>query len=406
MSVQTPRLLYFGTLPVEAHSAGPMQLYRILQSVPADKLCVVESDCLSADAKLRIPGVLYHRTGRAFERGWYFSRTRAPRIFWQMLELEAWRQARIVATLTASFRPEAVLTIHDGFGWFIASRLARRLGVPLHIITHDEWFRNIPMAAALKPRFDAEFRSLYSGAASRLCISPAMEEEYARLFGSRGTVLYPVRDPRFVNPTAPASSVQESAPELRVAFGGNAWHRGNWQSLRDLAAALETIGGKLLLFGPKREDVVRHGLEKPNVIVKGFSRQLIVDLRTEAHVLFVPMTFEEKERLNMAICFPSKMTDYSASGLPMLVQGPDYSSPVRWAKENPGAVETVTTQGVEPLLAALRRLQVPSHREKLARMTMQLGEEYFGFRNCSKIFLEALARGRRPSPSHESPLGR
>jgi hypothetical protein len=223
-----------------------------------------------------------------------------------------------------------------------------------------------------------------------------MDEEYGRLCGARGSVVYPVRDPKFVSPPEPAPSVRVPAPELRIAFGGNAWHRGNWQSLRDLAAALETIGGKLLLFGPKAADVSKHGLDKPNVVVKGFTRQLITDLRAEAHAVFVPMTFEKSEQSNMSISFPSKMTDYSASGLPILVQGPEYSSPVRWAQENPGAVEVVTTEGVEPLLAALKRLQVPAHREKLARATMQLGEKYFGFPSCSKIFLDSITKDPTP----------
>jgi len=391
-----PRILYFGTLPIEAHSAGPMQLYRILQSVATDKLCVVESDCGPSDPNYRIPGVTYHRVARLFERGWYFTRTRVPKAFWAMLELEASRQARIAANLTASFRPEAIVTIHDGFGWFAASKLAQRLRVPLHVIAQDEWFRNLPMAETLKSRFMEKFSSVYRGASSRLCISPFMDEEYERLFGARGNVLYPVRDPKFVSPPEPAPSVHEAIPQLRVAFGGNAWHRGNWQSLRDLAAALDAIGGKLLLFGPKSADVARNGLEKTNVVVKGFSRQLITDLRAEAHVVFVPMTFEEKERPNMSISFPSKMTDYSASGLPILVQGPTYSSPVRWAKENPGAIEVVTTEGIGPLLEALRRLQQPAHREQLARTSMRLGDKYFGFSSCSRVFLDAIAVDRTP----------
>jgi hypothetical protein len=145
-----------------------MQLYRLLQSHPHERLHVVEADCTVSNPSYRIPEVKYDSTKRAFERGWFYTRTRVPRLYWKMLELETQRQANQAISLTSRFKPEAVLTIHDGFGWITASKVARALGVPLHIILHDEWFRNIPMAASLKPKFNEAFGSVYRGSASRL----------------------------------------------------------------------------------------------------------------------------------------------------------------------------------------------------------------------------------------------
>ena len=386
-----PRLCYFGNLPVEASSAGPAQLYRVLHKYPEGRLQIFEVDCRPSAPELRIPKADYRRIMPLFERGWYFSRMKLPRLFWALLEFESWRQVRLVEKTLMDFHPEAVLSIHEGIGWYTAAKLARRLQVPLHLIMHDDWFRNIPMAPALKTKFEKVFGEIYRAASSRFCISPYMEEEYARRFNAVGTVLYPIRSPKAVQHVAPPSESDVNSQGLKVAYAGNLWHKGNWESLRNLAAALETIGGQLLIFGPTTaDDARRHGLNQANVKVHGFVPDLIQSLRDEAHVVFVAMTFEESERRNMEVCFPSKMTEYTAAGLPVLIQGPEYSSAVRWARENQDAAEIVIQQGREPLERSLQRLLNPEWRGKLGRRALELGNQCFSFENGTRILRSTL----------------
>jgi hypothetical protein len=76
---------------------------------------------------------------------------------------------------------------------------------------------------------------------------------------------------------------------------------------------LEPIGGKLLLFGRlTAEQARKNGLHKANISIRGFiekTEDLIAILREEADVLFIPMSFENDDRANMEINFPSKLTD-------------------------------------------------------------------------------------------------
>jgi len=396
-----PHLCYFGNLPVEATSAGPAQLYRILHTYPADRLRIIEADCQPSLPERRIQGVQYHSLMPLFERGWYFSRMRLPRVFWTMMEVEAWRQARLVKSTLNTFPIEGILGIHEGFGWYIAAKAAQHLRVPLHLIMHDDWFRCIPMAPALKTKFEHVFGSVYRAAASRLCISPYMEEEYARRFGALGDVLYPVRDPKAPQPTTPPTELSIVTKGLTVAYAGNLWHKGNWESLRNLASALETLGGKLLIFGPtKPADAERNGLARPNVIVRGFVPNLIESLRAEAQVVFVAMTFDASERRNMEVCFPSKMTEYTAAGLPVLIHGPEYSSAIRWARENTGAAEIVLEQSQPAIESALRRLIDPERRVTLARHAIEIGRHCFSFENGVSTLHAALRAG------HGRPIAR
>jgi len=102
------------------------------------------------------------------------------------------------------------------------------------------------------------------------------------------------------------------------------------------------------------------------------------------------MTFELHERPNMEVSFPSKLTEYTAAGLPLLVYGPDYCSAVRWAQAHPATAEVVTNPGLDGLAAALKRLQDPAHRENLGRHALELGQRYFSFETGVRLFREAV----------------
>ncbi|MDB6030413.1 MAG: hypothetical protein JWM16_751 [Verrucomicrobiales bacterium] len=402
------RVCYVGSLPVEETTASMMFLYRLLETLPPDCVRIIHTkdDIRVADRPdRRLPRVRYDQLLPLFRRGWYFARMRFPRLFWAMLETHSWWQARQAAKALGAFRPDAIVTIHEQFGWLTAAKLARRLHVPLHLLLHDNWFRNIPMADKLKLRFEQASASVYRQAKSRLCISPYMEEEYGRRYGVPGTVLYPFRGantPRYDSP--PESLAWHTAEPLRVAYAGNVFHQGYWEALRHLAVALDSIGGQLLIFGQSREDVVRNGLDLPNVFAQGYVPHLIDQIREHAHVLFLPMTFGAPEKLNMQISFPSKLAEYTAAGLPLLVYGPEYCSAVRWARENPDSAVVATQEGQESLKSALNSFSQPEHRRRLGLRALELGNQYFSFEAAKDVFFHAIhSRKQRvaaPSATH------
>jgi hypothetical protein len=287
-----------------------------------------------------------------------------------------------------------VLTVHEGLGWIAAAKLARLLRVPLHIILHDDWFRNLDMAGSLRRKFEAYFGVIYRAASSRFCISPTMEADYAARFGANGSVLYPIREPdTTAEETKPL--VRDRSRGLAVAYAGNVFNPGNWEALRNVAAALVPFGGKLLLYGAtSADDCVRNGLTASNVVLRGFfdPPALRTALAEEADVLFLPMTFDPVDKQNMRLCFPSKLADYTAVRLPLLIYGPEYCSAVQWARENPGAAEVVTEPGAERLHAAVERLSDATVRRSLSCRSSELGEKYFAYDAGTRSFHLALSQ--------------
>jgi hypothetical protein len=114
-------------------------------------------------------------------------------------------------------------------------------------------------------------------------------------------------------------------------------------------------------------------------------------MRGEADALFVPMSFEDADRANMRISFPSKLTDYTGAGLPLLICGPEGCSAIRWARENPGVAEVVSEETEEALVAAVTRLaNEPPYRLALATKAMAVGETMFSHAVAARLLMRAL----------------
>ena len=190
MTGRLPKPLNVGDIPVEASYQSSIQLHRLLSGYPSDALRVLETRAPVSAADRRLPGVAYHslpiaNAGRL--RGMFGG------VYRLWLTATASQRAAQALSMVADFSPEAILTIGSGFGWLLAAEIAERLGVPLHLIAHDDWPKPAGIDGALIDWSRARFGRAYRQATSRLCVSPFMVDEFARRYGVRGDLLYPVR---------------------------------------------------------------------------------------------------------------------------------------------------------------------------------------------------------------------
>lgn len=385
-----PRLLYIGDVPVEASYHGSALLHRLLSDYPLEKLCIVESATPSLPSR-RLSGVNYHSYPIAKQR-WLNTRFHAQATAW-FSRVAVRSGPRISATVEA-FDCESVLTVAHGFGWLAAADFAARLKLPLHLMVHDDW----PRVANVKPAFrnwiDARFASVYRQARTRFCVSPAMRSAYEQRYGVSAEVLYPMRERSAVEFEAPPARLARNVGPFTIAFAGSINSSGYIQALLALQESLSSIGGRLLIFGPLTAvEAERYGLQDAHMTVRGLVRatDLVTCLREEADALFVPMSFALEDRTNMTLAFPSKLADYTAAGLPLLVYGPACCSAVTWARENEGVAEVVDMNDGSHLAAAVARLAVdPSRRLTLARRALEVGRRYFTRDAVQQVFDGAI----------------
>lgn len=391
-----PRLIYLADVPVESSYHGSALIYRLLENYPPGHLTIIETGTESQSER-RLNGVRYLYNPLSQTR---LMNTRFHPYMVAFFSRAAKKAQHIIDRLK-NVEFDSVLTVAHGFGWLAAARLAETRGVPLHLIVHDDWPRVADVPSGLRQWLDECFGTVYRQAKTRMCVSPSMRNAYFERYGEEAYLLYPTRADRCPDFTAPPVRLGQSAHRFTVAFAGSINTSGYVEALRALHASLEPVGGRLLVFGPLTpSEASDAGLNLANIVLCGFVNwpELIRRLREEVDALFVPMSFTVADRLNMEMAFPSKLADYTAVGLPLLIYGPEYCSAVRWAKENPGASEVVTTEGTIALGNAVERLaSSPSTRVLLGMRALEVGRRDFSSSLVRDVFNHALLSTDNPT---------
>jgi hypothetical protein len=193
-----------------------------------------------------------------------------------------------------------------------------------------------------------------------------------------------------------SESLNKNSNSLVFAYAGSINSKSYANSIVDLAKVLEKFDHKLIIYSPlSQESIQQLGLNQSNVTTRSLipSQKLIYTLRQEADVLFVPMSFDQDERPNMEMSFPSKLTDYTGIGLPLLIWGPSYCSAVRWARDNLEVAEVVETKESTNLLYSIKKLtENLEYRRKLANNALIMGFNYFSHSNVIRQFYQSLVR--------------
>jgi len=394
---ELPKLLYVGDVPVEASYHGSALLYRLLDGYPADRLNIVEAGDFISDLARRLRGAQYHRAQTLGTRLSSLTRTRFSQT---AVALQLVCAERFVAPLRALARKidaEAVLTVAHGYSWLSALRVSRECRIPFHMIVHDDPVSSIGVPPSLRHWLGDKFGTAYAAALSRLCVSPGMEEAYRQRYSAPGSVLYPSQGS---SAALPQCSPRSAGQSFVMGYAGSLEVGDYRRAARVIAEVLRDEGAQLFIYGPTSATQLRAcGLDLPNVILRGSvpNTEIVNVLCADVDALFLPMSFEAAQRTATELSFPSKLADYTATRLPVLIRAPRYSSAVRWAWENPGVAKVVTDDGEAALRDAITRLRDPSHRVCIANRAAVVGLRMFGLDASRAQFHEAIAR-RVPAP--------
>lgn len=392
-----PRLVVMTDVPVDRTHGGRLLLYRLLAGYPPERLLVVQSQhCGSLASGFQLPNVSYVRLDYPIPR---VIKNRLnplwPLMTWAGMGLYHQAAERAVR----DFAPQAVLTVTHYFLWFSAAAVARRLSLPLYLIVHDDWpsmMLDSRVAAswlALRPLYAHALGRVYRQAIDRFCVSPGMAEGYQAMFGVPGKVLYPSR-----GEDSPVAKVRVGRARATVgpvvAFAGSLHSRGLCELLQSMAKIVANLGGHLDIYGSGTPEMIsKLGLRPPVVRIHEFLSPAVLAERIAdtAHALVLPASFRAEERVAMSTLFPSKLADYTAIGLPVIIWGPEYSSAARWGQENPAAAATHTALDLAPVQTTLLRIvNEPAYALALARAAVEAGDRYFHLDQARTILFEGL----------------
>jgi glycosyltransferase involved in cell wall biosynthesis len=388
-----PRILVYSSEIPQTGVAGGLLLYRLLKGLASDQLAVVG---WTPRPESKLLDCAYHAPRTPWRRFEYSRFNRLHRTL-RTLRLVPLISVAETDRLLGGFQADVVVTVMQFGTWYdSAMRYARSKGIPLVTIVHDpnEVFDRVyGWAQGLRNRADGRF---FRFARKRLCISPEMEALCFRKFGVHGEVMYPNRDPA-LKPRAPADSESLKKPgQLTLGYAGTLGY-GYGDQLVRLLPAFRASGSKLVIYG-KLDGPARDELERESCIeLRGFVKDphdAFTAIKRDCDAVILPYLNppDEIHRQLYSCHFPSKLAEYVALGMPVVVTGPPVATGVRWGLANADAVMTET----DPDPAALARRLVllkadPALRVRLAGKSIGAGSKDFDPASIRGQFYAALA---------------
>lgn len=360
-SVEFPRALILSAAVPETRYAGSLLLYRLLQTYPSDRLLAVGpkpnpgSELLpcryavlepAASARLNLTRLAMLK--RSFE-----AIGAAGRI----------ADARVDATV-GDFNPDVVVSVMERHDYTDAAyRLCQRRGLPLVLIVHDRLESFELVYAPFRSAQLAANARIYRFAAARLCVSAEMVASLSQIYGATGTVLYPNRSDDLRPRSAEESAALKSPPSITIGYAGSLAY-GYGDRLRELMPALAGSGVKLRIYSHDANAQSIDGASHAG----GFpSAELWPRVQAECDAVWLPYSHHPHFQPLYATHFPSKLTEYMALGMPVLITGPAHATGVKWGAAHPQATVTLPDGGAAEIRSALEQLRDdPRRRVEIA----------------------------------------
>jgi hypothetical protein len=276
--------------------------------------------------------------------------------------------------------------------WMEADAIAAHRRIPLHVIIHDDNDFIKMWIPSLRKWGEGVFGRTYRRATSRLCISRPMECVYRARFGCDGQVLLPSRGRESVSFAAPRSGGFAHVGKLKIFYAGSVYGKV-FEELKLLAEALASSGHRLIVYTPSG---LPQGFDPGHLVFRPpvSSSDLVRQLHEEADLLLLLTSFEPGLMEVLRTQFPSKLVDYTAAAVPILVVAPEQSSVAAYVQERPTVAELLCDPAPEHVLSKLSALAAdPERMLSLACGAAQVGAEDFGYENVYAKFCRAMRMG-------------
>jgi glycosyltransferase involved in cell wall biosynthesis len=320
-----------------------------------------------------------------------------------LLPLIVWEGIRIVRENTI----KTIITV-PWDEYFVAAYFIHLFtGSELFIYVMDDPLGNPSSTPLAHPLYSLLMGKILRTAQRVWAISLPMCESLEQRFGVKCTPKLPFLDvDEFVRECRGHS--RQPDRELRLLYAG-AIYSAHLDALHDLVQVVNrgTIGGGrsavLTLFTPLSGLALRKmGIEGPN-IARSFipASEMAAALRS-ADVLFLPLSFQPEMRHLVETSLPTKLAEYLASGVPILVYAPPYASVSRYCRAEEFGL-LVDEPGEEKLVEAIRRLATDTElRDRLASNALATALRHHQAQTARADFHRSLQDGSSEASPVES----
>lgn len=388
-----PALLVLSDEGPNLNTAGGILLYRLLSAYPTDRLRVIEAK-RNADPRRGLLDCSYRSVAAPLQR-LEISRFHHLKHSLCALGLIPGISTRVIEKLLKGFRPDVVLSVMQSAAYYdTAYRYARSRGLPLMLIIHDvrEEFEHVYDSALTSVR--RRNGEVYRYAKHRLCVSPEMERLNAELYGVPGEVMYPNRSEDLQPRPIEEAATLKIRGRLSVGFVGNL-NYGYGDELLRLLPAFRATGSRLMIFSHPPNKSCAALLDAHDCCdFRGFvpSQEAWRQTKNECDAVIMPYPNPAGQMATLyRYHFPSKLPEYLALGMPVIVTGPEYATGVKWALRHHNAVECYCGTDLAVLASILVSLRDnPERRLALANAALAESAADFDPIKIKRAFMQKL----------------
>lgn len=291
---------------------------------------------------------------------------------------------------------EVMLGVSDFGPALISTYLLHKISKKPYVLHfYDIYFGNFhPWPGNLLARFFE--RPLLKNAETVIVTNDGTREFYETRYGkdfAKFTVIYNAVFPTERVPAGPPRDPKE--PRTILFTGRIYWAQA--ESLKNLVKAVDGIRDgkiKLLFYVPQPPEYVRSiGFDLSKITLASAPPDKMPEIQSKADILFLPLSWHTKSPQIIATATPGKLSDYLASGRPILIHAPAWTTLARYAKENDCAL-VVDENDVGKLREAIVKLLTDKKLgQKLARNAKNLFAKNHDAKKCilefRRIFLKA-----------------
>lgn len=283
----------------------------------------------------------------------------------------------------ADFRPQVVLSFFSTLNSMrLVERILRRFHLPNVAFINDDWVSSIYKRGLFSPwlRYATEqtLRRLLTNAGAAVGVSPAMCDTYAQRYGRP---FHCFTRPIELAEVLPHDRTNwRAGVPFRLLYAGRIG-RANTNSLMDVCKAVSMMrrAGRNVVFDlylTANPDLIRktYSAEQGILVHAPIAYEDTPARYAEADLLVLPIDFDEDSKSFARYSMSTKIAEYLASAVPILVYAPAETAMCSYALDDKWGHVVSRRSDSELLQAIVRIVGDESLREALGRRAIQVAQ--------------------------------
>lgn len=245
--------------------------------------------------------------------------------------------ARQVRDFAARTKPDLIFCTLEGQTMIrLAAQMQKTLPLPMVTQVWDPpewWMRSNSVDGWSIKSILKTFSDVLRKSSAVAAASWSMAETYKREHGANTIPVVPGLPEAWAKQPAPRLN---EGNKLVIGFCGQMYSKNEWNALLETLDALDwKVEGRDVEIRMLGREFELEGFSKRNIHYLGWRDQVeSIENLSQCDILYCPYFFDRELESTSRLSFPSKLTTYLAAGRPVLLHGPEYSSPFKFLKEN------------------------------------------------------------------------